>query len=124
MSPSSVPRKRASRIVPVVPLPFSRPAPSPRPITPENSTPEIAAVEEPKLPPEPPEKTVEDSHPVKLDAPLTPDSRISASSPGAVQEATPESSLVAFREDAVTHPLQAQGQHSLSRLATPLSRHD
>ncbi|KAF2244066.1 hypothetical protein BU26DRAFT_435474 [Trematosphaeria pertusa] len=100
--------RRPTRIVPAVPHRFARTQPSARPITPEEPVKETVAPHAPDPQPAVEEEREEQSAAACVQTPLTPASRASAVSSGAVEEPTLASSPAASGDDHVEESLDTR----------------
>ncbi|KAF2190958.1 hypothetical protein K469DRAFT_696726 [Zopfia rhizophila CBS 207.26] len=117
-------KQSAPRIVPVIPLAFSRAPPSARPITPEETVTETAPVTHQVEEPCPvPEKGPEEQHGGPIQAPLTLDSKASAINNGELEAGTPASSLAEPRDEILDEELATpvSGSEEQERPATATS---
>ncbi|KAF2000042.1 hypothetical protein P154DRAFT_535009 [Amniculicola lignicola CBS 123094] len=99
------PKKRVGRplprIIPAVPLAFSRTPQSARPITPEETSTTIAAAsQQEEQPSQGLEKEVQEQPTGSVQVPLTPDSKVSGVHGGDVGEPTPANSLVGTQDES------------------------
>ncbi|KAF2203388.1 hypothetical protein GQ43DRAFT_470015 [Delitschia confertaspora ATCC 74209] len=101
-------RKAAPRIIPVVPLPFSRPNRAARPITPEDTVTDVAPVKPTQQPSAPASETNGEQNSGAMHVPLTPDSRVSPLSPKEGKKASPQSSSSGPRGQVAEETVNSQ----------------
>ncbi|KAF2644729.1 hypothetical protein P280DRAFT_178647 [Massarina eburnea CBS 473.64] len=119
-TPQRQARRSVPRIIPAIPHRFAKPPAAARPITPDESTTAAAAVTRREPTPQPAEEKQPERAATPLQAPLTPESKVSTASHGDTDELVPAISPAHSGHHHAEEAVDSPGPSCLRNSATPL----